>query len=245
VSNLWHDFATNRDGKLVNKWEQYFPVYERYLSPWRNRSLTFIEIGVSQGGSLQMWRRFFGPMATIVGLDISPAAAKHNEHGINVRIGDQSDPGFLATVVEEFGPPDIVLDDGSHQMDHVRASFEYLYPRLSKNGLYIVEDASTSYQADFGGGLGEPNSFVNLSKGLVDRLNARHTGGEVEEDFFSRNTTGISFHDSVVVFERGAFPSKDSVVSGRPAMSYRIATVLPKSLHPAAKAVKRLVFDRA
>jgi cephalosporin hydroxylase len=240
--NLWQDFSTSQQGKVVNKWEQYFPVYERHLSQWRNKSLTFIEVGVSQGGSLQMWRRFFGPMATIIGIDISPSAKKHEEHGINVRIGDQSDPVFLASLVDEFGPPDVVLDDGSHQMEHVKSTFEFFYPKLSKNGIYVVEDANTSYDPEYGGGLDEPSSFINLSKDLIDRLHAMHTKGEIEQDFFSRNTFGLSFYDSMVVFERGAFPSKLPLMMGKRDFSYKMAMFLPKKAHPIAKRIKRMIF---
>jgi cephalosporin hydroxylase len=91
-----------------------------------------------------MWQRFFGPMATIIGIDIDPDCLKHQEENIYIRIGDQSDPAFLEAVIHEFGQPDIILDDGSHQMEHIRKSFEFFYPKLSKNGLYIVEDLHTA-----------------------------------------------------------------------------------------------------
>src|SRR5689334_4356806 len=135
--NLWQDFLIN-DGKIVDKWVHYFPVYERHLSWWRNRSLTFLEIGVSMGGSLQMWQRYFGPLAKIVGIDIEHGCKEHEAPGIHVRIGDQSSEDFLASVIDEFGVPDVVLDDGSHQMDHISKTFNYLYPKLPKNGVYLV-----------------------------------------------------------------------------------------------------------
>lgn len=200
--DLWGDFLTNR-GKVIHKWEHYFPIYERHFAPWRGRTLTFFEIGVARGGSLPMWRRYFGPLATIVGLDIDPRCKAHEADGVLVRIGDQSDPAFLAQVIEEFGAPDIVLDDGSHQMAHIRASFEALYPTLTKNGVYMVEDLHTAYWPDFGGGLSEPGSFVNFAKGLVDQLNADHARGAVTPDAFTRETFAMAFYDSVIVFEKG------------------------------------------
>jgi len=89
-----------------------------------------------------MWKKYFGPHAQIVEIDIKDKCKKYQEEQVSVRIGDQSDHRFLAEVIEEFGPPDIVLDDGSHQMDHIASTFEYLYPLLSKNGVYLVEDPS-------------------------------------------------------------------------------------------------------
>ena len=211
--SLWQDFSTN-DGKVIYKWVHYFPIYEQHFAWYRNKSLTFLEIGVYKGGSLAMWQRYFGPLARIVGIDIDPACKAHELPGLSVRIGDQSDERFLASVIEEFGIPDIVLDDGSHQMKHIAKSFQYLYPRMPKNGVYMVEDLHTAYWDEFGGGVSNPDTFINLSKGFVDRLNADHSRGAIEPDFITRQTFGISFYDSVVAFQKGDVFRKDSVRSG-------------------------------
>ena len=192
----------------------YFPIYERHLSPYRNKTVTMVEIGVSKGGSLQMWQRFLGPMATLVGIDIDPYCKDHEGDNIFVRIGDQSDKSFLQSVIQEFGNPDIVIDDGSHVMSHILATFEYFYSRLPKNGIYIVEDLHTAYWEEFEGGISEPNTFINKSKTFVDKLNADHSRGAVEPDFISKNTFGISFYDSVVVLERGSIPLKKAPMTG-------------------------------
>ncbi|HEY1929493.1 MAG TPA: class I SAM-dependent methyltransferase [Caulobacteraceae bacterium] len=205
--DLWQDFQTNQ-GKVIRKWEHYFPVYERHFRPWRGRTLTFLEVGVAHGGSLAMWRRFFGPLATVVGVDIDPKCRAHEENGVFVRIGDQSDPKFLQSLVDEFGVPDVVLDDGSHQMAHIHATFDALYPRMGKNGVYMVEDLHTAYWPDFGGGLKEPGSFIERAKSLVDQLNADHARGVLAPDAFTRETLSISFYDSMVVFEKGRVPRK-------------------------------------
>jgi len=212
--DLWRDFLLNT-GKVIHKWEHYFPIYERHFAPWRDRSLTFLEIGVARGGSLPMWRRYFGPRAVIIGIDIDPRCQTHESDGVFVRIGDQSDTRFLDEVLAEFGPPDIVLDDGSHRMDHIWASFEYLYPRISKNGVYMVEDLHTAYWSDFGGGLHEPNSFINRAKTLIDELNADHSREAVAATEFTRETFAINFYDSMAVFEKGRIWRKQSPAIGR------------------------------
>jgi len=203
--DLWQDFLTNQ-GKAIHKWGHYFPIYERHFAPWRGRTLTFLEIGVAKGGSLGMWRRYFGPLARIVGADIDPKCAAHAGDGIDIRIGDQSDPAFLDDLVDEFGVPDVVLDDGGHRMEQIAASFEFLYPLMGKNGVYLVEDLHTAYWPKFGGGLAEPASFINIAKGLVDQLNAHHTQGGLAPNAFTRETFSIAFYDSVVVFEKGQVP---------------------------------------
>jgi len=200
--NLWQDFMLT-EGKVVDKWHHYFPIYEKHLARFRNTTITFIEIGVSKGGSLAMWQRFFGPMATIVGLDINERCMEHEAPGIHVRIGDQSDETFLARVLEEFGTPDVILDDGSHVMKHVSASFNFLYEKMSKNGVYIVEDLHTAYWEEFGGGVDNPDTFINLSKHFIDDINAMNSRGKIAESPMTHSTFGISFYDGVIAFERG------------------------------------------
>src|ERR1700690_4004985 len=61
IMNLWQDFLIN-DGRVIHKWVHYFPVYERHLAWFRNKSGTFLAIGVSKGGSLAMGQRHSGPL---------------------------------------------------------------------------------------------------------------------------------------------------------------------------------------
>jgi hypothetical protein len=226
---LWQDFLTN-DGKIVHKWVHYFPIYERHFEWFRNKSMTFVEIGVFKGGSLGMWQRYFGPLARIVGIDIDERCRAHESPGVFVRIGDQSDEAFLQSVIDEFGVPDIVLDDGSHRMDHIRRSFEFLYPKMPKNGVYMVEDLHTAYWEEFGGGVANPGSFINISKGLVDRLNADHSRGAVEPDAFTRETFGISFYDSIVAIEKGEVWRKEAPKVGHQSVLEATRDVVGKIL---------------
>lgn len=212
--NLWQDFLTNNQ-KIIHKWVHYFPIYERHFSSWRNRSLTFLEIGVARGGSLQMWQRYFGPLTKIVGIDVNPQCKAHESPGIFVRIGDQSNPVFLQSLIDEFGVPDIVLDDGSHRMDHMASSFQFFYPKMHKNAVYMVEDLHTAYWEEYGGGLDKPESFMNFAKQCVDRLNADHTRGKLKPDLITRETFGISFYDSIVCFDKGDVWWKAAPMTGR------------------------------
>lgn len=150
-----------------------------------------------------MWKKYFGPHIRIVGIDIKPKCKKYEEDQVSVRIGDQSDPKFLSDLIEEFGQPDIVLDDGSHQMDHINSTFEYLYPNLSKNGVYMVEDLHTAYWEEYGGGLGREGSFLERCKTLTDKLNTEHSRGALSDDDFSKSTLSMHFYNSIVVFEKG------------------------------------------
>ena len=212
---LWQDFLTN-DQRLIHKWKHYFPVYESHFERFVNRDVVFIEIGCGEGGSLQMWKRFLGPHARIVGIDIDPRCAGFGEDQIEIRIGDQSDAAFLGSIVEEFGTPDIVLDDGSHMMSHIMASFAVLYPKLSRNGVYFVEDLHTAYWDEYEGGLRRKGSFIEHCKDLIDELNADHARDALAATDFTRTTQSMHFYDSIVVFEKGRHTSKHAPRYGRP-----------------------------
>lgn len=213
--NLWADFHGNGERRVIHKWKHYFPIYERHFAPFVNRSITVLEIGCGDGGSLQMWKRYFGPHAQVVGIDIEPRCKEFEDDQISVRIGSQDDAAFLDTVVAEFGPFDIVIDDGSHIQAHVAASFAHLYAGLSKNGVYLVEDLHTAYWPDFGGGLGKSDTFIEIAKGLVDELNADHTLGDFPATEFTQTTHSMCFYDSVIVFERGLYTKKWAPRIGR------------------------------
>lgn len=218
--SLYSRFRTHQ-GKIIHKWEHYFPIYERHLQAWQNKTCTFIEIGVSKGGSLQMWKDFLGPLATVVGIDINPECKSHEVEGVHIRIGDQSDTAFLSKIIEEFGSPDIVIDDGSHEMGHLSATFEYLYPQLSKNGVYLAEDLHTCFWEEYGGGVDKQENFLSRTKPLIDALNADHSRGAIPTSFFSKHTFGIHYYDSVVVFERGTIPTKSAPMFGKEENSHK------------------------
>jgi SAM-dependent methyltransferase len=212
--SLWHDFLTNEQ-RPIHKWKHYFPIYERHFARFRNTDVVFIEIGCGEGGSLQMWKRYLGPYARIVGIDINPACSTYAEDQIDIRIGHQADANFLSDVLTEFGAPDIVLDDGSHNMRDLAATFDALYPALSRTGVYFVEDLHTAYWDEYEGGLNRQGSFLESAKRLIDELNADHTRGALAPTDFTRSTHSMHFYDSVLVFEKGRLTTKHDLRTGK------------------------------
>lgn len=198
------DIYANHTGRRVNKWHHYIPLYDRYLAPYRERpGLRMLEIGVDKGGSLEMWRSYFGPEATIFGIDISEACAAFDGEAGQVRIGSQIDEPFLNSVVEEMGGIDIVLDDGSHKMAHVRESLRLLYPKLNAGGTYIVEDMHTAYYRGFGGGVGNRDNFFNLVRSVFDDMHRWYHPAEPRLEGIGDAVSGVHVHDSFVVLEKG------------------------------------------
>jgi len=210
---LWSEFLNN-NGRVIHKWTHYFPIYEAHFKRFENRPVTFLEIGCGKGGSMQLWKRYLGPFAQIVGIDVNPGCRAFEEEQIAIRIGDQKDTRFLESVLEEFGAPDVVLDDGSHVMHDIVTTFRFLYPRTAPDGVYMVEDLHTAYWEEYGGGLGREGSFIELCKTLVDELNADHARGQVPVTEFGKTTLSMHFYDSVVAFERGRHLRKQALHRG-------------------------------
>jgi hypothetical protein len=197
------DIFVQNTGEGVDKWHHYLPLYERYLAPWRNRRLRFLEIGVFKGGSLQMWRRYFGPDAVIFGIDIDPSCLRFNGQAGQVRIGSQADPDFLNAVIDEMGGVDVVLDDGSHMMQHVPASLFALFPRLSVGGTYMIEDLHTAYWEEYGGGASAPSNFYNTVRTMIDDMHSWYHERGAALPATAGTVTGIHVHDSMVILDKG------------------------------------------
>lgn len=201
MTNLWNHFNTNKD-RAIDKHFSYFHAYEKHFAKFVNQSIVMLEIGVQNGGSAQMWRNYFGPFAKIVGIDINSKCKELEENNIFVRIGDQGDHAFLSKIIDEFGVPNIVLDDGSHRMKDINSTFDFLYPKMPPNSVYLVEDLHTAYWERFGGGLNKKDTFVERSKHLIDSLNANYAEGSIDFSEFSRTTSSITFYPSIICFEK-------------------------------------------
>lgn len=180
------------------KYKKYFSVYDLLFSGYRDQEITFIEIGVLQGGSLFMWRDFFGPKARIIGIDLNPDAKRWEEHGFEIYIGDQSQPVFWQDFKKSVPNFDVLLDDGGHtNLQQLVTLFE-TSKIVNPQGLIVIEDTHTSYQKEFG----NPSrfSFINVSKRLIDNLNFQFenigTKKIIPEGIYS-----IEYFESIVAFK--------------------------------------------
>jgi hypothetical protein len=210
-------FRANQ-GRLIHKWIHYFDIYDRHFSPYRGRKVNIVEFGVSQGGSLQMWRDYFGPRATITGVDVDPRCAKLTDKGVNVVIGDQEDRKFLNDLAGRVGEIDIVIDDGGHTMGQQIATFEELWPRVRDGGIFLVEDLHTSYWPKYGGGYKRSGTFIEYAKNLIDQQHAWHSRDleSFKVDDYTRSIRGMHIYDSVIVFDKGQVPKPIHKKTGKP-----------------------------
>lgn len=216
TNNLRQYFLKNT-GRLIHKCDHYFDIYDRHFARFRNKPVRVLEIGVYHGGSLQMWREYFGAEAQIVGMDINPACQAFAEERIEVVIGSQEDREFLRQFKNRYPKFDIIIDDGGHTMNQQRVTFEELYGHVKEGGVFLAEDLCTSYWSDYGGGYRRPESFLEYSKQFIDWLHAWHTqdpGLAVSE--FTRTTDSLHYYDSILVLEKGEHPKPVSHMTGTP-----------------------------
>ena len=161
-----------------HKWTQYFGVYRDVFGVLTSRPMRILEIGVLAGAGLRLWRRYFShPDTVVVGIDILQACAQFDSasEGIRVRIGSQADPVFLQEIIKEFGPFDLILDDGSHRSSHMIASFNCLFADgLKESGIYFVEDLHANY---WPGWRDSRRSFLDVCKELVEHMHAHYQLG--------------------------------------------------------------------
>jgi hypothetical protein len=208
-----HEYFLNNADKKLHKWFHYFSVYERHFSRFRGKAPVMLEIGVFGGGSLAMWKNYFGKDSRIIGVDINPECKNHEGEGIEVFIGSQDDPDLMNEIFKKYPQIDIVLDDGSHMMKHMIATFELLYDRVNPNGVYLVEDTHTCYWPEYQGGLNQPGTFMEFAKTKIDEINAVHTRGALLISNFTRSTEYIACYDSIVVFERKPQGKRQSLIT--------------------------------
>lgn len=214
---LYQDFLAGAPGRPpIDRWHHYFDVYHRHFQAFRGKQPTVIEIGVQRGGSLPMWQKYFGEGARIFGVDVDPACAERAPPGAKVLIGDQADKAFLRRVLDETGPPDIVIDDGGHTALQQINSFDVLYPATKIPGVYLVEDTCTSFWEGYGDDPQGRNfvghafrAVIAMNDWMGNRQNFSALSIPPDErkaplpaSDICRTTDSVAFYESMIVFTR-------------------------------------------
>lgn len=189
------------------KGSSYFSTYEKYFSELKKKKdrIKFLEIGIWNGGSIDMWKTYFEDKLELHMVDINPNCLKLNYRfpDVKIHIGDQSDSAFLRSIVNKYGNFDIILDDGGHTMTQQNITFDTLFPHVNPGGIFICEDLHTSYWNSFGGGFLREGTFIETIKRKIDELNAYQSEDpRLSPTYFTRNCIGIHVTPSMVVFEK-------------------------------------------
>ena len=203
MNDLEKYFLEN-SGNLIYKWMHYFEIYDRHFSRFRGTEVHLLEIGVYHGGSLRMWKDYFGSRARIFGVDCNPQCKQFEDEQITIFIGDQADRQFLRTLAQAIPRLDILIDDGGHKAKQQIATFDVLFPHISMDGIYLCEDTHTSYWREYGGGYRKRASFVEYSKNFIDYIHAWHSREprRLSVSEFTKSVHSLHFYDSVLVIEK-------------------------------------------
>ena len=178
------------------KHSTYFHAYDSLFEEFRGKPITFVEIGVLNGGSLFMWRDFFGPDARIIGIDLNPGAKKWEEHGFEIHIGSQEDLRFWDVFCADVGMVDIVLDDGGHTYLQQIITTEVLLDHINDGGMLVVEDTHTSYMDNFGD---KRASFMTYVTQFMHRINSRF--GKFSPEQTDTRVWSLEIFESIVAFK--------------------------------------------
>lgn len=166
------------EGKVADKWSAYLREYDRILTEYRHRPVRLLEIGVQNGGSLEVWARYFQRAEAILGCDINPDCERlrYEDPRIGVFVGDANSDEVQQRILERTRQLEIIIDDGSHRSGDILRSFARYFPHVANGGVFIIEDLHCSYWQEFEGGLFHPHSSMTFLKRLADVINHEHWG---------------------------------------------------------------------
>ena len=192
-------------GESILKWSNYGPIYDRHFADYRDRSINILEIGILDGGSLQIWEKYF-PKANIFAIDIDPECKQYETDRIKIFIGDQADKNFLRNVKSKVPQIDILIDDGGHKAEQQINTFEEMYHHVRTPGVYLIEDIELNYRED-----SKPGNFMDHMKDKIDELNIKrkmhikqsqsHPWKDIEVRF-TNFTDSMTFYDNVIVLDK-------------------------------------------
>ena len=183
-------FDSVEEGPGIWKWRHYFDIYERHLKKFVGRDVHVVEVGVYSGGSLRMWRQFFGANCHMYGVDIEESAKAYEDDATRVFIGDQADRSFWKRFREEVPVVDVLVDDGGHLADQQIPTLEEMVPHLRPGGVYICEDV-----------LGHLNPLTAYVSGLALRLNT-YDGEDPSAHGLQASIDSVHFYPYVAVLEK-------------------------------------------
>lgn len=211
-----YEIFKEHEGYSVSKWATYLEVYQSFFEKYRNTDVVVLEVGINYGGSLEVWRKFFGEKARIIGVDINESCKTLTDVDAEIYIGSQSDRRFLRDLKTKIPKVDILIDDGGHTMRQLIVTYEELFDHVKEDGLYVFEDLHTSYWRKFGGGFRRRGSFIELSKKWVDQLNANHSKQRgFKPDAFTKSVFSMHYFDSLMILQKRKMVGNEVLESGK------------------------------
>jgi len=89
-TNSFREVFYAHHGKVSDKWDHYIDTYGEIFAPLREKSVALLEVGIQNGGSLEIWATYFQNARVIIGIDIDPKCAllRFEDARISTIIGD-------------------------------------------------------------------------------------------------------------------------------------------------------------
>ena len=186
-NQLFEYFRNNKRGPGIWKFEHYFEVYQRHFSKFVSKSVDVAEIGIYSGGSLYMWKWYFGDRSHIHGIDIEPACKTYERDAIAVIIGDQEDRNFWKNFKDTVSGIDVLIDDGGHSPGQQIVTLEEMLPHIRPGGVYLCEDVCCPH-----------HRLISFASGLISELNRSVT----EATGFQKCVHSIHIYPYLLVIEK-------------------------------------------
>jgi O-antigen biosynthesis protein len=198
-------YAQHLRGKVSDKWGSYLSEYDKIFSSYRNKSVSLLEIGIQNGGSLDLWARYFSNTKKLIGCDIDEKCRElvYENPKISVVVGDANLEVTRKRILDIQETFDIIIEDGSHVSKDIILSFCSYFGSVKEGGVYIAEDLHCSYWQEYDGGIFHPFSAINFFKLLIDWQNKEHWGliKDCEDDFFAAFSAHYGFNIDTRIFD--------------------------------------------
>jgi SAM-dependent methyltransferase len=196
-------FNSHTSGRGIWKWTHYLDIYHRHFQRFIGKEVHVLEVGVYSGGSLEMWREYFGPQCHVYGIDIREECKALETDSVKIFIGDQGNREFWQRFRQEVPVLDILIDDGGHLLEQQIVTLEEVLPHLRPGGVYVCEDIH-----------GDFNRFGAYVRGLAANLDifaqriGPGQGKELLSDTasFQADIHSIHTYPYVVVIEKRCSP---------------------------------------
>lgn len=223
-----------KTGKISDKWTSYLSYYDTLFASIRDKSITMLEIGVQNGGSLETWSQYFRNAELLVGCDIDPKCEglRYDDPRVKVIVGDANILPTFQKILATSPSYDIIIDDGSHVSSDVLTSFVSYFPHVKPGGVYVVEDAHCLYMDAFGGGLLNEQGAYAFFKRLADVASVQFWGNDISiphylRTFFPLQSTPSFITDGWVEsieFRNSIITIRKSLQAGHEKLGARITT---------------------
>ncbi len=198
MKNLKKSFQSSP--KYSIKWSNYFEIYENLFKRFEKKKITLVEVGIGNGGSLFMWRNYFGNRAKVIGVELNPEAKKLEKNGFKIFIGDQSNPNFWKKFYKKVGKIDILIDDGGHtNLQQITTLMESIN-NIKPGGMIVIEDTHTSFMKNKGFKNPSKFSFINFTSSIIEILHRRNPMINKKLNYLSKIINSIEYFDSITVF---------------------------------------------